>query len=79
MTPLDKLATCLQGRGLSAATEGEAADLKVANPISSALNEVVRCEGESFVTLWGYDLGRVGDESSAAARLAFLLGAPLEG
>lgn len=77
-TPLAKLATFLRLRGLSAATREGSCDLQVANPISSKLTEVVRLEGDSFVTSWGYDLGHVGDEPAAAARLAFLMGVPSE-
>jgi hypothetical protein len=72
---LNQLATLLQGRGLAAMDEGSTR-LAVTNPVSSRLREVIRCDSDCYVTAWGYALGQVGQERSAADRLAFLLGVP---
>jgi hypothetical protein len=75
MTGLDQLATFLRDRGLRANTNADA-DLSVANPVSSKLTEVVNCASGRYLTRWGYEVGQVGDEWSAAHRIAYLLGAP---
>jgi len=74
---LELLAILLRGHGLSATSDESPSELRVSNPIASTLFELVGADDAGcYITAWGYAFGQVGQEGSAADRLAFLLGVP---
>lgn len=79
MVRLIQLASLLRERGLATAIQVPDGPLKVTTPISRALQEVITCDTDCYVTCWGYEIGRTGDERATADRLAFLMGVPIGG
>ncbi|MFI0446856.1 hypothetical protein [Actinomadura sp. 6N118] len=71
---LDQLATCLRDKGLRVTVRSYSASADVTNPLTPKVYEEARCFEGRYWTAWGYDVGEIGDEPSAAGRLAFLLG-----
>ena len=79
MVRLLQLASLLRERGLATVLQEPDGPLKVTTPISRALQEVISCDTGCYVTRWGYEIGRPGDERATADRLAFLMGVPIGG
>jgi hypothetical protein len=76
MTATAILAEQLTVRGLSV-TKRETGALSVTNPLHVRLGETVTTGDDSYLTDYGYEIGRYGDEPATASRIAFLLGVPV--
>ncbi|MFC9736595.1 DUF6415 family natural product biosynthesis protein [Streptomyces noursei] len=71
------LAEHLEARGV-AVVWTDAAAVSVSHPLNSAVREDVTANGGRYVTAYGYEVGRYGDEQETAHRVAYLVGADSE-